>query len=165
MMKFILFLSLVSIFPLSVFAADAPSGADKSDGCGLGWQITDKKTWFGTTTRGSTNGFVPPVFGMTSGTLGCDSHPIAKNETEAAKYAYNNYDSLSSEMAEGRGEFVVGLAKAMGCNDSVVPAFGTMTQKNYKEIIGSEKSNALDMYENVKIQIKNDPSLASNCSV
>lgn len=162
-------LLVVALFSMSLSAfAGGSSGEgnwDKSDGCGLGWQVTDKKTWFGTTTRGTTNAFVPPTFGMTSGTMGCEQHPIAKNETEAAAYAYNNYDSLSVEMAQGQGEYVAGLAKAMGCDDSSVQTFGKMTQENYKDIMGSDKSSAMDMYENVKTQIKNNPTLAVNCRV
>jgi hypothetical protein len=166
MKRLLLAISLMSLLPLSAFANSAggasPGG---TDGCGLGWQVTDKKTWLGTTTRGTTNSFVPPTFGMTSGTIGCDQHPIAKNEVDAAVYAHNNYESLSVEMAQGQGEYVSGLAKVMGCDDAVVPAFGEMTQKNYKQIMSSDKNSALDMYDNVKTQIKNDAVLSAGCNV
>lgn len=165
MKNLILGVCLLSLAPLAALAESGGTNPSGTDGCGLGWQVTDQKTWLGTTTRGTTNAIVPPTFGMTSGTIGCEKHPIAKNEVEAAAYAYNNYDSLSIEMAQGRGEYVNGLAKSLGCNDAVVPAFGQMTQKNYMQIMGSEKSSAMDMYENVKTQIKNDTLLSVNCNV
>jgi hypothetical protein len=156
---------MLSIFPVAAFAAGGGTSPGGSDGCGLGWQVTDKKTWLGTTTRGTTNNFVPPSFGMTSGTIGCEQHPIAKNESEAAAFAYNNHDSLTAEMAAGQGEYVSGLAKSMGCDDAAVPAFSEMTQKNYKEIVGSDQKSGLDLYENVKSQVKKDGFLASHCRV
>lgn len=48
---------------------------------------------------------------MTSGTMGCDQHQIAKNDKDPAKFAYNNLDSLSIEMAQGQGEY---LAETIG---------------------------------------------------
>ena len=160
MKKLLVMICLGSMVSLSALAA---GGQDSSDGCGLGWQVTDKKTWIGTTTRGTTNSFVPPTFGMTSGTIGCDQHPIAKNEVEGAVFAHNNYDALKSEVAEGKGEYVSGLAQSMGCDSIALPAFNQMTQKNSKEIIGSE--SGLKMFDTIKSQIKNDSFLASHCNV
>jgi hypothetical protein len=137
--------------PAQVVQGTNPTG---TDGCGLGWQVTDKKTLMGTTTRGTTNAFVPPSFGMSSGTIGCDKHEFAKNEREAAVYAYNNYESLSVEMAQGHGETLDGFAHAMGCGDAA--AFGKMTQSNFKQII--EAPSAIDMFETVKSKIAADPS-------
>jgi len=137
---------------------------DKSDGCGLGWQVTDKKTLIATTTRGSTNSFVPNTFGMTTGTLGCDQHGFAKKEKDAAIFAANNYDSLKLEMAEGRGEYLEGFARTFGCSDQSMDTFSTMTQDNYLSIIGDGQSSGIQMFKNVKSHIKKNPELAANCS-
>lgn len=143
-----------------VDAADSnPSG---TDGCGLGWQVTQKKTMLGTTIRGTTNAVVPPTFGMTSGTMGCDQHSIAKNDMEAAKFAYNNQDSISIEMAQGQGEYLAGLAKTLGCDDQVQAEFAKMTQDNYASIVG-EGQSALRLIQNVKSQIKKNPVLSESC--
>lgn len=160
MKKLLWTLILVSLMPLYVFAS-APGG---SDSCGLGWQVTEKKTWIGTTTRGTTNSFVPPTFGMTSGTIGCDQHPIAKNHPEAATYVATNFDTLSVQMAAGHGEYIQGLAKAMGCDDSVLPAFGSMTRTHYKELTQDIQSG-VELFENVQTQIQNNAALAAHCSV
>src|SRR5271170_3615642 len=60
----------------------AVAGEPDTDGCGLGWQVTDKKTIIGSLTRGSTNSFIPPSFGMTSGTLGCRKHEFSMRDQE-----------------------------------------------------------------------------------
>ena len=142
-------------------AAPEVTSEPDTDSCGLGWQVTKKKTMFGTTTRATTNGFVPPTFGMTSGTIGCAQHPFAKNEQAAATYAMVNYDRLSIEMAEGHGAYLNGLARSMGCSD--VQAFGKMTQSHYQELLPQGQDSAVKMFQNLKQQIKSDGALSSNC--
>lgn len=136
-------------------------GEPDSDSCGLGWQVTKNKTFLGTTTRGTTNAFVPPTFGMTSGTMGCVQHPFAKKDQPAAAFAMANYETLAVEMAEGRGEFLDGFAHALGCSNPA--AFGKMTQEQYKIIMGG-RSSPVRMFENVKQQIRLNANLAKGCA-
>jgi len=133
-----------------------------SDSCGIGWQVTNKKTFLGTTTRGTTNSFVPPTFGMTSGTIGCQSHTFAKNEESAVKYAATNFDELKIEMAEGQGEYLTAFARTMGCNAAAASEFSHMTQVKYEAIT---TGGSLDFYENVKKEIKASPALSAGCGV
>ncbi|MBN22066.1 MAG: hypothetical protein CL678_12365 [Bdellovibrionaceae bacterium] len=132
-----------------------------SDGCGLGWQVTQKKSLFATATRGTTNSFVPPTFGMTTGTIGCDKHKITKNEQkEAAVYAETNFEMLSDELATGNGEYLVSFAETLGCADAA--SFGAMTKANYNAIMPSYQTSAAEMLQNVRTQIQ---SSDLNCSV
>jgi hypothetical protein len=133
-----------------------------SDGCGLGWQVTDKKTMLGTTTRGTTNGLVPPTLGMTSGTIGCDQHDIAKKEQKAATYVVANYQTLSNELAQGSGETVQGLAFVMGCTSSS-QELGRALQNNYGKI-GSAQ-NGFELYNGVRQIISTDSALSGQCAV
>jgi hypothetical protein len=144
-------------------AADADSIPD-TDSCGLGWQVTQKKTLSATTTRGTTNAFVPPTFGMTTGTIGCAQHPLSQRDVDGARYAYNNFDVLSIEMAEGQGEFLKGFALTMGCDASSVEAFSHMTQSHYRSIMNEGKASRLEMFDNVKSELKNDPVLSARCN-
>ena len=133
-----------------------------TDGCGLGWQVYQKKTMLGTTIRGTTNAVVPPTFGMTSGTMGCDQHQLAKNDVDAARYAFNNQEPLSIEMAQGEGEYLAAFAKTLGCDDSVQGEFAKMTQENYAAIAGNNAS-AIEMLQNVKAQVKKNAALSQSC--
>ena len=151
--------SAPSILPPSFTGASVGGG---SDGCGLGWQITDKKTMLGTSTRATTNGFVPPTFGMTSGTIGCDQHDIAKKEQKAATYVVANYQTLSNELAQGSGETVQGLAFVMGCSSSSTE-LGRALQSNYGKI-GSAQ-NGVELYRGVRQIISTDSSLSGQCAV
>jgi len=135
-----------------------------TDGCGLGWQVTQKKTLSATTTRGTTNAFVPPTFGMTTGTLGCAQHPLSQRDMDGARYAYNNFDVLSIEMAEGQGEFLTGFARTMGCDDASVQAFSHMTQSHYRSIMSNGNATRIQMFDNIKSEMQNDPVLSARCN-
>ena len=151
MIKLISFALVLTSF--SVFADP------KTDGCGLGWQVTKKKTLMGTSTRFTTNFVVPPTLGMTSGTLGCDRHSIVKKNMELIHFANANIENLSIEMAQGNGQFVEGFAKTMGCQD--VNEFTSVMKANYSSIV-TEGVNGKELLENVKSQaIANN----LNCSV
>lgn len=141
----------------------AVAGEPDTDSCGLGWQVTNKKTIAGSITRGTTNSVVPPSFGMTSGTLGCARHPWTKRETEGAVYAISNYDRLKIEMAEGHGEFLDGFARVIGCGDT--QSFGRALQRNYRQLLDGGSASPVRMFMNVQQQIKGDATLAVNCSV
>lgn len=165
-MRKVLGLILVSAFliPIMGEAAKGSVGINDvgTDGCGLGWQITNKKSFLATTTRGTTNAFVPPSFGMTFGTIGCDKHRFAKNEEAGVAFALANHENLMIEMAQGKGEYLSSFAQALGCVDS--STFGQMAQSHYTRIV-TEQSSPLEMYKNVKREISRDPVLSLNCRV
>ncbi len=125
MFKFVLIASLV----LGSFAAFADPDTDS---CGLGWQVTKKKTFSATTTRGTTNSVVPPTFGMTSGTIGCAQHSLVKADMKPLHYADANYENLMTEIAQGQGEYLAGFAATMGCSSA---EFSTALQSNFSEIV------------------------------
>lgn len=137
---------------------------DSSDGCGLGWEVTSKTTFSATSTRGTTNAFVPPTFGMTTGTLGCAKHDLVKKQDEqAAFYAVENYDSLRQEMAEGSGENLKAFASLMGCDQNSYPGFAQMVRKHFSAI-ASDSDARLDLVLNVRHELEQDPALAFSCS-
>lgn len=158
MRKTLLALYVMCSLPL-VVKAEHPvvPGADQDDMCGLGWQVTNKRTFIATTTRGTTNGVVPPTFGMTSGTIGCDQHKFAKNEAPAVKYTVANHDVLAMELASGHGEYVEGLAQVMGCNST--EAFAAKAKENFSQIVTTE-GNGVNMYQNIRRLIQQDASLS-----
>lgn len=156
-------------FCLGALLATAGTSAfaeDKSDGCGVGWKVTQSKSLLGTTTRGTTAGTLPPSFSMTSGTSGCAKHSIVKNEDmPAAAYAVTNYESLMIEMAQGQGEYLDGFASAFGCKGTAREAFAQLTQKNYRNLVKPELQPAagIEMFKEVKHQIESNEALASQC--
>lgn len=140
------------VLALTVVAAGSLAHAeDRLDGCGLGWQVTQGKTYTATTTRGTTNAFVPPAFGMTTGTLGCDKLEVGANDKEAADFVASNYEQLKSQLAMGRGEYVDGMAAAFGCK-AMSTEVGAQIQKNYSSVVAPAQ-NSIELYKNIRSQV------------
>lgn len=136
-----------------------------ADSCGLGWQVTQKRTLSAVTTRATTNlGTILPSFGMTSGTIGCKQMPLSEKDEIPAKFAYNNFSALTIEMAEGQGEFLRGFAETLGCEDAAYPEFAKMTQTHYRTIMDDGKASSLEMFQRVKGELGQDPLLSAGCS-
>ena len=146
------------LMTVALFALVAPAFASDgggSDGCGLGWQVTSKKSFLGTSTRSTTNGIIPPTFGMTTGTIGCDKHTFALNDMPAVNYVASNKDALMIEMAAGKGENLSALAQTLGCTDT--NAFAAKAQAGYANLVNS---SSVEFYKNVKAL-----ALAQGCTI
>jgi len=147
MKKFVL-----AIIALSFSALEFTMAADTLDGCGLGWQVTDKKTYTATATRLTTNAFVPPTFGMTTGTMGCDKLIVGQNDREAADYVATNYEQLKVELAKGNSEYVDALAGAFGCS-AMSSEVGHKLQNNYDRVV-APAHNSLELFQNIRTEIQ-----------
>ena len=118
---------------LLVFLASSLAFAeDKSDGCGLGWQVTKKMSMVATTTRTTTNSIIPNTFGMTSGTLGCARHSVVLKDKAPQHFVEANYETLLVEMSMGQGEALQAFSQVLGCDSK---ALGQMVQENYSAIV------------------------------
>lgn len=151
-MKRLLVLMVSGLFLAASAQASSPGGSDM---CGLGWQITQKKSFLATSTRSTTNAVVPPTFGMTTGTIGCDKHSIALRDVPAAQFVASHYDALMMDMAEGQGESLTALSSALGCTDAA--AFGAMTRREFSSL--TEKADSLELVRRLRDAAKKDASL------
>ena len=145
-----------------VFATSAIAG-DSSSGCGFGWQVAQRQSLISSSTRSLVNATFSNTIAMTLGTSGCAQHSIVNNEAKGIHFAEANLNPLTIEMARGNGEFVASFASVFGCQNSAV--FGSIVQANYETILPSSKTSGVELYNNVKTQIKNNASLASTCSL
>ena len=165
MKNVLIFLILVALVSLGEAGASSRNNGDAdpdSDCCGAGWNVTRRKTFFGTTTRGVTNAVIPPTFGMTSGTSGCTQHPIAKKDEPAVTFAASNYDSIIIEMAAGRGEVLEAFGRLLSCSD--LKTFARAMQQHYKAVVPLPAA-PLQLFENVKQVIDSNDALAVGCNV
>ncbi len=151
------FFALIFSLSASVYAADSSSG------CGMGWQVAPKQSLVSSTTRSLVNATFSNTIAMTLGTSGCAQHSIVKNDAKGIHFAEANLNQLAVEMARGKGEFVVGFATVFGCEDS--HAFGSMVKAHYEVVLPSEKTSGVELYNNVKNQIKNNATLVSTCTL
>ena len=131
---------------LAAPAALAQSHEAGSDGCGLGWAFTQRKSLSATSTRGSSAFFSP--FGMTSGTLGCDAHSIAAKDMEAARFAVVNLHALRLEAAVGRGERLAALSRTMGCADA--DGFARTLKGAYADVFTRPGLSGVEAFKNIQ---------------
>jgi hypothetical protein len=151
------FLLLVCGLALSgVAQASAPGGSDM---CGLGWQVTQKKSFLATSTRSTTNAVVPPTFGMTTGTIGCDKHSLAQADIPAAQFVASHYDAVMMDMAQGEGESLQALAASLGCANQT--AFGAMTRREFSSL--TSNADSLELVRRLREAAKKDAAL-QGCS-
>jgi endonuclease/exonuclease/phosphatase (EEP) superfamily protein YafD len=119
-------------------------------GCGLGKMVWDGSAGqkhiiqqvLGSTTNGT---FASQTFGITFGTSGCTNDGVIVQNEQVNVFAQANFDSLTQEMAQGRGEHLASLATLLGVPAEQQPAFFAMTQEKYTTLISSGEAAPVAM--------------------
>jgi len=154
-------LILASFVPM----ASAMGGSDNNIGCGLGSELfagkLDKKVF--ALLGGTTNGTMTQTFGISSETAGCNvKGGWVRNEKKQAAYAEVNLQKLSSEMAQGGGEYLNAFASLMGANDAASKkAFITLTQQKYEVLFPTANTDSATMLRNLRVVMASEPTLAT----
>ncbi|NOY84398.1 MAG: DUF3015 domain-containing protein [Nitrospirae bacterium] len=103
------------------------------------------------------------TFGMTSGTSGCGEDGLVLAENEQETFVGNNYETLTKEMASGKGENLTTLAGLLGCSSDTVQHFGSFTQAHYPSIFKTRETTPSEMLVALKDGLSLEPTLASSC--
>jgi hypothetical protein len=157
---------LNAIFFLVLFVPCISYSDDQSNGCGLGWSVTEKHSLLATTVRSFVERLVSgsaQTFGMTSGTSNCERHSIVKADKRGLHYADANYEQLRVEMAQGSGEYLTSFAAVLGCSPEAYSDFSAMIQSQYPNVFNSETKNPKVLLNDVKIRIQKNQKLSKNC--
>lgn len=153
-MKQLILVSMVGIF-LAMQAlpesAEAKSTGTSDTGPGCGWG----KIWWaqdsGAKTKGvqilmaTSNGlFGNQTFGISSGTLGCTNDGKWWAHQKTIMFAELNYEALTDQIAQGRGEHLASLATLMGIPAERHAQFFALAQARYESLTErSDKSPAI----------------------
>ena len=143
-MKNLILLSMMGIFiamqGLPGLAEAKSSGTtDTGPGCGWGkiWWAQDA----GAKTKGvqilmaTSNGmFGNQTFGISSGTLGCTNDGKWWAHQKTIMFAELNYETLTEEIAQGRGEHLASLATLMGIPHDRHALFFALAQERYESL-------------------------------
>ncbi len=148
---------------MALVATSSVFAADSSSGCGMGYEVAPKQSLVSSSTRSLVNSTFSSTVAMTLGTSGCAKHSIVKNDAKGIHFAEANMNVLALEMARGNGEFVAGFASVYGCSDASL--FGSMVQSNYESVLPASNTSGVELYNNVKAQIKNNAALSASCSM
>jgi len=148
-----------------VLAASFPMMAQADPGCGLGAQVFDGKDGAGShILAATTNGISGnQTFGMTTGTLGCDT---SKTITFAAAdiYLNGNMEKVARGMATGEGEALNTLADLMGIQSEDKATFFKATQDNFATIFKGNSVSADSVMVSLRAIMKQDSSLSKYAS-
>lgn len=142
--------------------ASGAAVADDSTGCGLGTMLFDGKSGAGfqvlaVTTNGTLGN---QTFGISSGTLGCDSDATITSNAKMSMYVGNNMESLAQNMSVGGGESLTTLADMMGIAPADRAAFYTATQTHFNQIFPTADTQAKDVVSNLHAMMAKDAALA-----
>ncbi len=147
----------------AILSASMAFAGDSSSGCGMGWQVAKDNSLVSSFTRAVINGTFSNTIAMTLGTSGCAKHSIVYNEMKGIHFVESNKNELAIDMAKGNGEYVTGLAQVFGCQNT--KAFGSMVQNKYESVLPSENISGVELYNNVKNEIRKDSTLSQTCTL
>lgn len=131
-----------------LFGSSTMLVANPLTGCGLGdYVIKQPKSaiaYLFNWTTNNTSGL--QTFGISSGTLGCQKTKVAYDE-KVMEFVADNMDSLSKEIAQGKGENLDALVELLKVEDK--EAFKAKLQANYNKIYANKDVKMNDILDTI----------------
>ncbi|THI83669.1 MAG: DUF3015 domain-containing protein [Nitrospira sp. CG24A] len=163
MSKKVIMLSIAVLFGMQAGLAMA-TNPDTGPGCGLGkilWaDNAHQKNIAPQVFMATTNGTGMNTFAISSGTSGCTNDGKIMAEHKATVFTAANFENLSQDMAQGRGEHLASLATLMGVPANQQDEFFAMTQSQYTALIQEGKASPVAMVKAINGAIASHPVLA-----
>lgn len=143
-----LFVVLGAVAVVSQAGLAMAANPDTGPGCGLGklaWaDYKNQKNIAPQVMMATTNGtFGSGTFGISSGTSGCTNDGQVMADQRTNMFAAMNFDNLSQEMAQGKGEHLASLATLMGIPAEQHTAFFALTQERYTAMVEAGETSSV----------------------
>lgn len=145
----------------------AKPNPDSGPGCGLGkmaWQgYKQQKNITPQILMGITNQWLPPFnqsLGISYETSGCTNDEKLWAEEKATMFAGIDFENLSQDMAQGRGEHLASLATLLGVPAEQQAEFFAMTQERYTSLIQSGEASPIALVKALHDAMAAHPVLA-----
>jgi len=155
-------LTLIGGAALLAFSSFAQS-AEEAAGCGIGSQIFEGRSGKGENiVAGILNILIiPNTFFMTTGggILGCDPTQEVRRDELTEIFVAQNMDQLTTETAQGSGEYLNVLAALLGVPESDVPRFTSLAQSRFDALF-LEGNNASNVIAQLQVAMADDQHLA-----
>lgn len=141
-----------------MLVVSASASADSGPGCGIGTMLFEGKTGtFSHVLAATTNGsYGNQTFGMTSGTLGCDT---SQSIQVATLYMDSNFDKVAADISKGDGEALSALSELIGVDAKDKALFNALLKDNFTLVFPSDKTTANQAIENIVELMKQDAAL------
>ncbi len=136
----------------------AASGA----GCGLGTIIFEGQSGvLPQTLAATTNGsFANQLFGISTGTIGCQQDAVVMKEHERALYTEVNFEQLKQDMAAGHGEYLDALATLMGVEEADKAAFSVFIRERFAQLVDAADMTSDAFLANLDREMSADLTLS-----
>jgi DUF3015 family protein len=157
---------LMSMALFSSLAAGTYAGTtDTGPGCGLGklaWGDTgNNKHILQQVLIATTNSLTGTItFGISFGTSGCTNDGVVVQREKLNTFAGLNFEDLSHEIAQGRGEHLASLATLMGVPAEHHAAFFALAQENYASLSQAGEAAPIAMLTALQSAMAGHPVLA-----
>ena len=143
-----LFVVLGAVAVVSQAGLAMAANPDTGPGCGLGklaWaDFKNQKNIAPQVMMATTNGsFGSGTFGISSGTSGCTNDGQVMADQKTTLFAAMNFENLSQEMAQGKGEHLASLATLMGIPAEQHTAFFALTQERYSAMVQAGETSSV----------------------
>ena len=142
---------------------------DTGPGCGLGklaWaDYKNQKNIAPQVMMATTNGtFGSGTFGISSGTSGCTNDGQVMADQRTNMFAAMNFENLSQEMAQGKGEHLASLATLMGIPADQHTAFFALTQERYTAMVEAGETSSVALVKALNDAVGKTPVVAQAVS-
>ena len=159
---FVVLGAVVVVFQAGLAMAANP---DTGPGCGLGklaWaDFKNQKNIAPQVMMATTNGtFGSNTFGISSGTSGCTNDGQVWADQKTTMFALMNFENLTQEMAQGKGEHLASLASLMGIPDEQHAAFFALTQERYTALVQAGETSSVALVKALNDAVAKNPVLA-----
>ena len=149
---------ITSVLIFTVVLAQISIGDDLLDncGCGLGSTIFEGKDTFVIQIFAATSNAPTQVFGISSGTLGCEQPIEIVQHAPLKRFVSKNMDNLAKDVAKGHGEYLEALADTLGVATTNKTRFYSKLKKEFKAIFNMETvthHHVVDKINNIFLQI------------
>ena len=132
------------LLAMALLASSSLAMADNDAGCGLGSILFEGKSGaapkiLAATTNGT---YGNQTFGITSGTLGCQSDGVISSNARLSMFMGTNSERLARDMSIGHGESLDVLANLMNIKTEDKGAFFQAAKVNFGKIFAPENQTA-----------------------
>ena len=159
MKKYLLIIIGTMLLSPSAFAAGYAEA-----GCGLGSLLFGGQPGpmqiLAATTNNSTYN---QAFGITSGTLNCDTKGFNTATIQQEQFVASNFAGLAKDMASGEGEQLAVLAGLLGCPAVQQTRFNAVAQQNYNTIFANDGATPAGVLTATKGVVSRDAELSVTC--
>ena len=147
---------------IALLASSSIAMADDDAGCGLGSILFEGKSGaapkiLAATTNGT---YGNQTFGITSGTLGCQSDGVISSRARLSMFMGTNSERLARDMSVGKGETLEVLANLLNIKAEDKAAFFQVSQTNFGKIFAPQNQTAGDVLAALQQVMKQDSKLA-----